>query len=81
MNADITSQTDLILGPNIADCDDFYDELLRAHEPLSKTESDAFNARLVLILCNHIGERDIIKAALKAAKPAVDTTPVDEHSS
>jgi len=58
----------LNLEPNITDGDDFYEELLGAHENLSKEESDAFNARLILILCNHIGDRQIIREALKAAK-------------
>lgn len=58
---------DLNLSPNIADPDGFYDELLRAHEGLGKHESDAFNARLILILCNHIGDRDVLRDALRAA--------------
>lgn len=58
----------LNLKPNIASPDDFYAELLAAHEGLSKDESDALNARLLLILANHIGHRDILLAALKAAK-------------
>lgn len=58
----------LNLDPNLADPDGFYDELLRAHEGLSKDESDAFNARLILVLCNHIGDRDALTAALVAAK-------------
>ena len=58
----------LNLEPNIADPDGFYDELLRAHEGLSKAESDAFNARLILVLCNHIGDREVLRHALGAAK-------------
>ena len=58
----------LNLEPNIPDPDDFYDELLSAHEGLSDDESEAFNARLILTLCNHIGDRDILSAALEAAK-------------
>lgn len=58
----------LTLDPNIADPDGFYDELLRAHEGLSKADSDALNARLILVLCNHIGDRDVMRAALEAAK-------------
>ncbi len=61
--------SDLNLTPNIDKADDFYAELLAAHEPLSKAESDAFNARLVLLLANHIGNRDVLSAALQAAKP------------
>lgn len=58
----------LNLTPNIPDPDGFYDELLRAHQDLTKEQSDAFNARLILTLCNHIGDRDILRAALEAAK-------------
>jgi hypothetical protein len=58
----------LNLNPNIPDPDGFYEDLIRAHEGLSKDQSDAFNARLILVLANHIGERDIISQALEAAK-------------
>ena len=58
---------DLILTPNIAGADDFYAELLATHEGLSKADSDALNARLVLVLANHIGDRAILSQALAAA--------------
>ena len=58
----------VILTPNIPDPDGFYDELLAAHEGLSKEESDALNARLILILANHIGDRSVLQAAITAAK-------------
>ena len=53
--------------PNITGTDDFYAELLALHEGCSKEESDAINARLILILANHIGDREILRAALAAA--------------
>lgn len=52
---------------NISGADDFYAELLAAHEGLSKSESDAFNARLILLLANHIGDRQVLSQALAAA--------------
>ncbi|WP_298917030.1 DUF2783 domain-containing protein [uncultured Roseobacter sp.] len=58
----------LNLTPNIPDPDGFYDALLAAHEGLEKEQSDAFNARLILVLCNHIGDRDVLRQALEAAK-------------
>ena len=58
----------LNLAPNIPDPDGFYDELLQAHEGLDKQESDALNARLVLILANHIGDREVLRQALQAAR-------------
>ncbi len=59
---------DLILTPNIAAHDDFYADLLAAHEGLSKEESDAYNARLILILANQLGDREQLQKALEAAK-------------
>lgn len=58
---------DLILTPNIDGADDFYAELLSTHEGLSTAESNALNARLVLILANHIGDRAVLSRALRAA--------------
>ena len=58
----------LNLDPNIDRPDDLYADLLAAHDGLTKDESDALNARLILILANHIGDRDVLKQALAAAK-------------
>lgn len=58
----------LTLTPNLPDPDGFYDELIRAHSGLSQEQSDAFNARLILTLANHIGDRAVLTAALEAAK-------------
>jgi hypothetical protein len=57
----------LILTPNINGADDFYADLLGLHDALSKEDSDALNARLVLVLANHVGDRTILSQALKAA--------------
>lgn len=58
----------LKLDPNIEGADDFYAELLAAHEGLTKEESDALNARLILILANHVGDRSVLAQALAAAR-------------
>jgi hypothetical protein len=54
--------------PNIARPDDFYAALLATHEGLSKPESDALNARLVLILANHVGDAGVLAQALDLAR-------------
>jgi hypothetical protein len=64
--------TDLKLTPNMDRPDDIYADLLGAHEGLSKAESDALNARLILILMNHIGERRVLAQALAAARTPAD---------
>lgn len=58
----------LILTPNLPDPDGFYNELIQAHDGLTKEQSDALNARLILTLANHIGDRAVLTAALEAAK-------------
>lgn len=61
---------DLNLKPNLTQADDIYADLLATHEGLSKADSDALNARLILILANHIGDREVLQQAFKAAKEA-----------
>ncbi len=58
----------LTLTPNMPDQDAIYQDLIAAHEGLSKDDSDALNARLILILMNHIGDREVLVEALRAAK-------------
>ncbi|RDC71795.1 DUF2783 domain-containing protein [Rhodovulum sp. 12E13] len=65
----------LTLEPNIDRPDDFYADLLAAHEGLGKAQSDALNARLVLILANHVGDREVLRQALAAA---AETHPREE---
>ncbi|MFW9622137.1 MAG: DUF2783 domain-containing protein, partial [Macromonas sp.] len=36
--------------------DDFYEALIATHQGLSTEQSHALNARLVLLLANHIGD-------------------------
>lgn len=60
----------LNLDQNMARPDDAYETLVAAHDGLTKTESDALNARLILILMNHVGDADVIREAIAAAKEA-----------
>lgn len=60
--------TELITAPNLSDPDGFYDELLAAHAGLDDAASAALDARLVLLLANHIGNREVLRAALAAAR-------------
>jgi hypothetical protein len=55
---------------NIARPDDFYQALIDAHAGLSEAESAAFNARLILLLANQVGDYDTLRAAIAAAKDA-----------
>lgn len=48
--------------------DDFYAALMAAHAGLSFEESARFNARLVLLLANRVGDLAELKEMLAAAK-------------
>ena len=65
---------DLNTAPAFDAPDDVYAELIALHEGLDKAESDAVNARLILILMNHIADRDVLRQAMAAARaPGTDT--------
>jgi hypothetical protein len=62
----------LIDTPNLADHDGFYEELLKTHQGLSEDQSHALNAQLVMILANHIGDRQVLSEALALARQGFD---------
>lgn len=70
----------LITSPNLADPDGFYAALLEAHKGLSEAESHALNARLVLILANHIGDMKVLEEALALAVDGPAATDVPPAS-
>lgn len=55
-------------APNITYPDDFYAKLLHAHDGLTEKQSEAYNARLILFLANHIGDEKVLDEALEAAQ-------------
>ena len=60
----------LITESHLDSPDDFYQCLIDAHRDLTPEDSHAFNARLVLLLANHIGTLPVLREALAAAKDA-----------
>lgn len=52
---------------NLARPDDIYDAIVDAHKGLSDEQSRTFDAKLILLLVNHIGDEDVIREALKEA--------------
>jgi hypothetical protein len=58
----------LITTPNLSTPDDFYEALIDAHRDLAVAQSHALNARLVLLLANHIGDQAVLRQALNAAR-------------
>jgi hypothetical protein len=58
----------LITTPNLTDPDGFYEDLLRLHEGRDPAASEALNARLVLILANHVGDQEVLREAFALAE-------------
>lgn len=58
----------LVTRRNLSDQDAAYAALIAAHKGLSAAESTALNARLILILMNHVGDRAVIDEALALAR-------------
>ncbi len=58
----------LNVEPNLTDPDEFYEALIDAHRDLTLKQSHLMNAKLVLLLANHIGDRDVLKDAMQRAK-------------
>lgn len=58
----------LITDPHIDAPDDFYEALIEAHRGLDAAQSHELNAKLVLLLANHVGDLDVLRQALQAAR-------------
>ena len=56
------------LEPNLKNADEFYAALIDAHRDLTLEQSHQMNAKLVLLLANHIGDLEVLKDAMRRAK-------------
>ena len=54
--------------PNIADPDDFYRELIDSQRGLSDAQAEMLTTKLVLILANHVGDREVLREAIAVAR-------------
>ena len=53
---------------NLQDADSFYEQLLDAHEGLSREQSELLNSRLILLLANQVGDAQALKECIEAAR-------------
>jgi hypothetical protein len=58
--------------PNLAAPDEFYEQLIAMHRGLSEAESVRVNAKLILLLANHIGDPQVLGQAMDAAREDVE---------
>jgi hypothetical protein len=62
----------LITDLNLVDADLVYTDIIDAHRDLTDAESQDLNARLILILANHIGDRGLLAEAIALARRSMD---------
>lgn len=53
---------------NFQDHDAFYEQLTDAHQGLTREQSELLNARLILLLANQIGHKDVLAECVRAAR-------------
>ncbi len=58
----------LNIEPAITRADDFYEALIDTHRDLTLEQSQVVNAKLILLLANHIGDLDVLRDAMKRAR-------------
>jgi hypothetical protein len=62
-------------APNLIAPDDFYEQLIATHRGLTDDESALVNAKLVLLLANHVGDPAVLAQAMAAARDGIGTKP------
>ena len=60
--------TTLTRTPNLADPDGFSEELINSQRHLDDEQAAMMNAKLVLILANHVGDREVLREAIALAR-------------
>ena len=63
----------LVRTPNIPDPDGFYKELMDSQRDLSDEQADLMNAKLILVLANHVGDRAVLSEAIAVARKRLET--------
>ena len=51
--------------------DDFYEALIETHQDLTDEQSAVVNAKLVLLLSNHVGDLSVLREAMQIARQGV----------
>ncbi len=54
--------------------DDFYQLLIDTHRGLDESQSAMLNAKLILILSNHIGDISVLREGMQIARGSTDAS-------
>jgi len=69
MNADKDNYTEI---NKIIEPDEFYDDLVKAHEGLSDDQSRQLNSRLILLMSNQIADNKKLRSLITLARSSLD---------
>jgi hypothetical protein len=67
----------LNVEPNLTAPDDFYEALIEMHRGLDAQQSAMVNARLILLLANHVGDLGVLRDAMRRARAGVAPDPIN----
>lgn len=68
-----TRAAHLLTEVRLSDPDGFYEALIDMHRDLSEAASELVNAKLILLLANHIGDLAVLREAMALARQDVPT--------
>ncbi len=57
---------------NLQSPDDFYAALIELHRGLTEEQSELVNARLILLLANHVGDVEVLREAMQRAREGIE---------
>jgi hypothetical protein len=75
---DIQKNMKLHTDPNLLRPDDFYAGLMELHRDLTPQQSAKVNAKLILLLANHIGDDEVLRQAMQIARQDITAGPDDD---
>jgi hypothetical protein len=78
----MSAENNLRTQANLDAPDEVYQQLVDAHRDLDASRSALLNARLILLLANHIGDTAVLKQAIAAAREGLEDAAMgSEHPS
>lgn len=67
----------LTTDPNLESPDALYEALTDMHRGLSDDQSELVNAKLILVLANHIGDLEVLRKAMSIAREGVSASVLE----
>jgi hypothetical protein len=76
----VSAERLLYTHANLESPDQVYQQLVDAHRDLDASQSALLNARLILLLVNHIGDAAVVTQAIAAAREGLEGTAMNSEA-